>query len=411
MNPIWILFAAVAVLDIVGVPLAYLVPQTSRPMLFVYARYASDDLILRAYFATLYGCFMLLFLLWMTGVFRQMRRYQRRPFDVPPPHIAKRWWWWTFLISATCVAIMFVQAGYQFPILTAATADFTYYGDASLLRTHFASRVNETLFNINLLFIATLNGAVAFFCMPGKTFRYRVVSIVLFLASASFSLAKSQIAAALFVVVLFVALGREVRVRTLVIAALVILMCIVPFYFLFAYSSDVGVVAGLLRDRVIYGQWAGLPYYFMLFDEKPVPMQALLPPYIQRLIGPPVDSPGRRVMLFMEPAAALEGIAGNVPSFYVGEAFSIWGMPGVFIAPFVVAFELWLLLGCFRLLPKNPFTVLLFAWLLYKYEIGVLDGFSVFMISGFTIVLGVLVVFVTLREGARARRAPAVAGA
>jgi hypothetical protein len=363
-------------------------------------RYLTDDQVWNAYRWTLYGTLALLILTWALGLFRQVRHYQQRSFEVPPAPVARRWWWISFVLGFSCATVMFVQAGFELPMLRAALSDLMDVTESSLLRAHYASLINDSLYNINLLLVMTFNVAVAFFCLR-RNFWQRVASVALFVVSANFSLAKSQIAAALFVLMLFIALSRRIRFRTVAIAAVVIVLCIVPFYLLFAYSSNAEELVDAMRDRIIYGQWAGLPYYFALFRDHPFSPETFLPPYVQNVIGVHLDSPGRRLMLFMEPEAAVEGIAGNVPTFYLGEAFALGGIPAVVAAPFVVAVELWLVVFCFRLLPKNPFTTVLFSWFLYKFEVGVLGGFSVFMISGFTIVLAMLVGFVILREGAR----------
>src|SRR6185369_5793948 len=109
----------------------------------------------------------------------------------------------------------------------------------------------------------------------------------------------------------------------------------------------------------------GLPYYFILFEHDQQPPYTLLPPYMQSALGRTVDSPGRKIMIYIEPSAALEGVAGNVPSFFVGEAYAIAGNWGVVLAPLLAALELWLVAACFAALPKNPITLTIYAWLLF----------------------------------------------
>lgn len=400
MNPFLLLMFAVAALDLVGVPWGFL--RDDRD-LFQMAKYATRDEILHAYWWTLYGAIALVVLCAASGTIGMMRRYHQRPLELPDHAVIRRWWLWLSAAGWSAVAIMFVQAGYTVPWLLLRGANFLDYGESSVLRTYFSERVNPSLYNFNLLFVATGAVALAFFC-GRKNLIARVSSIALFFASASFSLAKSQLAAALFIVIVFVTTTRHVKLRTLIAVALGLLICILPFYFLLAYATTLEDAASQLASRVIYGQWAGFPYYFMLFDGAPQPFPSLLPPYVQRAIGITADSPGRKVMLFMEPHAALEGVAGNVPTFFVGEAFAIAGIPGALLSPLIVAAELWLIALCFQRLPKHPLLVLLFSWFLYKTIMGLTGGFSAFLISSFTMALGLLAASVIVREAARVPR-------
>ena len=403
MNPYWIPIGVLILLNVVGVPWAFFGSSAASQTLFAYARYASRQEILHAYWWTVYGTVALVAVSAMLGTIRAMKMYQRVPMELPGPAVLKRLWWCLFFLGWAAVVVMFVQAGYTVPWIAAGAATFASYTDSATLRSHFDALITPSLYNGNLLFVATGAVVLSFVCMKRRALLYRLASVLLFVTSASFSLAKSQLAGALFIVVVFVALAHRVRIRTTVVAAAALLACVLPFYLVLAYATTVGDAITQLVARTIFGQWAGLPYYFTLFDGRPQPFASLLPPYLQRPLGLVVDSPGRKIMLFMEPQAALSGVAGNVPSFFVGEAFAVGGTLGALISPAVVAFELWLLAICFLRLPKSPLVVLLFSWFLYKFTMGVAGGFSAFLVSSFTFLLAVLVAMVIAREGSRVR--------
>jgi hypothetical protein len=402
VNPLWLIVTILLALDVVGVPYAFWLPHREEPLVFSLARYARASDIWTAYYWTVYGSVAFILLALLLGVFKHVSAYQHRPLELPNSAEAVRNWRISFAISAAVIVIMFLQAGGTVPILSVLRANITEYSDAAILRTYFSGRVNESLYNINLLFVAPFNLMMAFFCLRG--FWRRFFSLLLFVLAASFSLAKSQIAASLFVLVLFASLARPPKFRSIVVFALLMVLCIAPFYLLFAYATNLSEVAELLAGRIVYGQWAGLPYYFMLFKGSPQPLASLLPPYVQWFTGDAGDSPGRKVMIFMEPAAAMEGVAGNVPTFYVGEAYAVAGMPGVLAAPFLVAFELLLLAFCFRLLPKTPLVTIFYSWFLYKATIGLVGGVSLFLVSGFTIALAGLMCVVIVRVGGQPLR-------
>jgi hypothetical protein len=400
VNPFLLLMIAVAAVDLVGVPWGFL---RNDPDLFQMAKFATREEILGAYWWTLYGAIALVVLAAATGTIGTMRRYHERALDLPDRKTIRRWWMWLSISGWAAVAVMFVQAGFTVPWLLLRGANFLNYTESAVLRTYFSERINPSLYNFNLLFVATSVVALSFFC-GWKSTAARLASVALFLASASFSLAKSQLAAAVFIVLLFVTTTRHVKLRTLVVVGVSLLICILPFYFLLAYATTLEEASSQLAGRVIYGQWAGFPYYFELFADNPQPMASLLPPYVQRAVGIVTDSPGRKVMLFMEPYAALEGVAGNVPTFFVGEAFAVAGVPGALLSPFILAAELWLLAICFQRLPKHPLLVLLFSWFVYKTVMGVTGGFSAFLISSFTMALALLAGAVLLRETVKVPR-------
>jgi hypothetical protein len=404
VNPWWLVVGVIFLIDVIGVPLAFLRGGVLRQRLFNFVRYGHAEDILYAYGWTLYGVLALVALSLVLGTVGAMKRYQRRPLELPAPQVVATWWWWITGFGWIAVFVMFVQAGFTVPWLQVRGANFLDYADSSVMRSYFERRISPVLFNFNLLVFAAGSVILAFFCLRRRTFFHRFAALLLFAASASFSLAKSQLAAALFVILLFVSTTRRLRPTTVLAVGLVLFVCILPFYFLLAYATTVTEAVDQLGARVIYGQWAGLPYYFMLFDQKPQSAVSALPPYVQRIFGVSAESPGRKVMLFQEPQAAMTGVAGNVPTFYVGEAFAIGGVIGALLAPMVVAFEAWLLIACFGRLPKTPFTVLLFSWFMYKLTIGIADGFSAFLLSSFTVGLVLLAMVVVAREGARIPR-------
>jgi hypothetical protein len=402
VNALLIVFAVMILFNCLSVPYVKLF-EADKPYAYFHLtlRYIPQHYISSAYMWTLYGSIALIAFAFVTGTFKRVGAWQDRPLAVPGEDRVRRWWWWTILLGVLAVAIMFVQAGFTVPALTVAGKTFA---ERQQLRLMFADRINQTLFSLDLFFVVSMNLIMAVVVLKKKRWFYLCGSAALLIVTALFALSKSHMAASLTVVVMFVALAQRVRWITLFRWGIVMLLCIIPWYYIQALSGGRSLTENLVT-RIVYGQWVGMPHYVMLYEHDRAPLTSLLPPYIQRFLPSVDDSPARKLMIFIEPEGALSGTMGNFPSFYIGEAFAAAGVLGAILAPFIVGAQLWLLVHAFALLPKNLITTQLFSWMLFRFIIGLISGFSMFMVSSFTIALVAVVGVAMIWEAGRARTA------
>jgi hypothetical protein len=152
-----------------------------------------------------------------------------------------------------------------------------------------------------------------------------------------------------------------------------------------------------LAIRVIWGQVADLPHYFNLFSTWHVPFVALLPPYVQTLLGTSEPSAARLVMEFSNPLAVKAGVAGVANTLFVGEAYAFAGVAGVLFSPLLVAVQYAVVIWLFGVLRKDVVTVFLFGYLLDRMTAALFGGVSSFVFSAMHVVLGGLLAVVLLQ--------------
>jgi hypothetical protein len=374
MFPVWSLLV---VMGVIGVPIGYCCDDMGVFKLF--ARGLSDAVILEAYRWTLYACVALVGLYHLLGIAKQVKAYQRRPMLDLSQARYRRLWNWSFVGTLLSILVMFVQAGFTVPLAQTTGLDYLEY---ALYRTEVATSVNQTLFNAALYLVATPNLVLAWFCLTDHKWRYRILSTAALIAVGAFTLARSPVALAGLIVMNFIILAKPASPKLLFWAGTVSLVVLLGTHLITGDPAGYVSIYWYLAARVIYGEWMGLPYFFVMFRDHPAPFASLLPPNFQALIGQQHDAPARLVMAAIVPEAVAEGSAGVASSFFIGDAYALAGNLGIVIAPLLVMLQLWAMVWCFRSLPKSPLTVFLFAWFLFRMLMGLLSGFSAFVLSG-----------------------------
>lgn len=391
MTPIWLVSAMVVLFAVAGVPFAHLVD--GEGWFFHMTKNVDSSYVWRAYAATLYACAVLVLLYRALGTHLAMRRYLERREDEHPERFHSFLWIGTLAASAALSAGMLVQSGGTIPLLSARGLSFA---DVAVLRSEFSSTFHPVAYYGNLFGCAPLALGIALLHLKQRKAAAVTISLANLVFVSSFSLAKSHVAQALFLVLLLVATLRSVPIRHLVYFALCAMTISIPWYIVTSIHQELPL-SGLVLGR-IYGQWTGLPYFFEVFETSSVQVSSLLPPYLGR--DPLVDeSAARLVMRVLVGDSQVDGRqAGEAVTFFIGEAFAVGGLWGVACAPFIVGLELHLIALCVSRWRKNLLTAYVYAWFMLKLMLGLLSGFSAFLISSFTITLAMAAV-VTLLAG------------
>ena len=91
--------------------------------------------------------------------------------------------------------------------------------------------------------------------------------------------------------------------------------------------------------RVIYGQWAALPFFFEMFDKDRQSVVVLAPPYFgdgNAWERDGVEVPPRKVMRAVTGYRVLEGTGSGVAvTYFIGEAFAVAGRAGIVFGLFL----------------------------------------------------------------------------
>jgi hypothetical protein len=350
--------------------------------------------VLIAYWMTVYAVGILWIALHVTGTYRNLRIFQERRLDVSP---RSRWaapvWWSLIGISWVSIAVFFVESGFTVPLWSVAGKDYLVY---SLLRTEVRETVNQVLFNFALFWFATPALVMAITSRaPGRGWRI-TVALATLLSVGSFTLARSPIALTGVVLINFFLLSRPRSGRSLLPAGAVFIGVLILNHLVSTPAGYTSVFEYLL-GRIVLGEWAALPHFFEVFRNYSASPVSLLPPQLQSVFGPVLESPARVVLRTIAPLAVEQGRAGVANGFFIGDAFAVAGYWGVLIAPFWVAGQYWFVSRVIRTIPKTTLTTYVYAWLLFKMMVAVLGGFSAFLISTMEVAIAGLLYFIIVR--------------
>ena len=175
-----------------------------------------------------------------------------------------------------------------------------------------------------------------------------------------------------------------------------------------SWAGDRGVLE-IVGGRIFYGQWAGLPYFFEIYEKKNASLGTLKPSYLKAGAGgrwsyKGEESPARQAMRVVTGYTDLESAGvGVAVTFYIGEAYAVWGRTGVVLASFFVSLQLYLVTLVFSSWPRTLWTMFLYSWFTYKMALGIITGFSAFLFSTSTYLLFVLLTITVLTNAARNR--------
>lgn len=363
-------------------PIHLVFPSTLYRYVELYG--GGEQYTIQAFFLTI-GILIILIILYKYGSLKsyatefQVRHLERRS----QKHYVKIWFWLGAVIMLNA-GILFWQSGFTLPLLQGISLDRTSY---LILRSEYSGLLNMSLANINLHLLATTHLFVSFICIR-RAIGYRLASIVIFLIASSFSLARGFILSG-FLILAFSYLAYQPFSAKLtkkgVKIALWVFFMLFLSYALILYSTkeSFSFALSILFDRLLHGQWLGMPLYLYFFQDSHASSLTLLHPLIANILGVTMPStPGREMMMYINPAGVEAGSAGNVPTFFVGEAYALWGWYGVFASVVYVYLFLHFSGFVFHRMKKTYLSCCLYGWVAYKVSSGLMVGVSAFLIAG-----------------------------
>lgn len=396
MRPLGFIWAVVAGFALAGVPLAYLIDNDG--VFFALTARVEQRHILEAYIWTCVAILILVTMTVMLGTHNNQNAFLSKPIKRSSPLFYNVAWISCISLSFVLSLVTFASAGFVVPLVEL----FSDPGGYLLLRSEARANVSQGLLNLNLLFLCPLSVCIAAFFAERRKRLMLSVSVLNIVVVASFSLAKSPIAMALFVIIIFYSCVKPINLLRLSKYGVVMIAVLIPLFM----ASDSGRVswAGdrnvleIVGGRVIYGQWAGLPYFFNIYEKKRASLGTLQPSYLRAGEGgrwsyKGEESPARQAMRVVTGYKDLEGAGvGVAVTFFIGEAYAVWGHAGIIVASVIVGLQLYLVTLIFRTWPRSLWTMFLYSWFTYKMAIGIITGFSAFLFSTSTYLLVLLVI-------------------
>ena len=181
------------------------------------------------------------------------------------------------------------------------------------------------------------------------------------------------------------------------IVLVVFTLIVIMYYLVFDYSGSLFTVSSGPGGRIFMTQVATLFLHVKAFPEMtPFLRGASLPGILARVFG--IDQSwvrsGRIVMEIFNPGGVKAGVAGVMNTLFIGEAYANWGVPGVVLAPIVVAFSLSLSLAILLRFQKSPVSITLYIALFITFT-GALQGGFVDFLYNFTAIF-VIIAFLAL---------------
>jgi len=307
-------------------------------------------------------------------------------------------WLGILALSLVATVFLFVSSGFSIPLLDLVSNPAIYL----LQRTEARANINQNLLNINLLFLCPLSVCIAAFFLTKRRRLKLAISVSNILLVAGFSLAKSPVAMAFFIIFIFYSCMKPINIMKLVRYGALLIAIMVPLFM----AADPGRgtwganrnVMEIVGGRIFYGQWAGLPYFFDIYEKKRAPLGTLLPTYLQvgeggRWSYKGEESPARQAMRGVTGYKNLEASGvGVAVTFFIGEAYAVWGYSGIIVASLIVGIQIYLLTLVFSSWPRTVWSMFLYSWFVYKIGIGITTGFSAFLFSSSAYLLLILVV-------------------
>lgn len=332
---------------------------------------------------------------WMSRIPRLERRYADRALTCGGTVVTHGIFW---MATSACLVLLvlyfFMQSGWRVPIVDSIGLS---HDDYNIMRGQVGARVNQSLFQFALTLLSPINLLSAIY---GVRKRFTLfISLGLFLTVGAFSLARSSLAVGMIVLLLSVVLTRPLRAGKLLMYG--------GFVLIVLLGASLNSLRGLdankaIVERVVHGQWVAFPLYLWYFETEKAPVNTILHPAMRSILGETQrPSPARELMIATHPEAVESGGAGTMPTFFSAEAFAVFGVWGLLLAPLIVCAE-WLLVNwLFARLQKNPITIVFYAWAIYKLTSGVLLGVSMFIFSMFPLILLGLLMYVLIRDTRR----------
>ena len=359
-------------------------------MLFYFVRHVDLAYLDVAYFWTLISALLLLVLNILFGSHKNFDVFMAKPTEKGRMNPILLW-----IVVVTCSALLniyfFVKMDYSLPLLD-LPENVT---ELLLRRIEVKERLNPILFNINATVLGPFSLILSLFFLPRYKRLAVLVSALNFLMIGTFSLAKSAFIIGVVVVVLAYSFVKPLRKRTLLKVGALFVILLVPMFIITKSKQAPHVqgqaVAEIVMARIIYGQWAALPFFFEMFENDKQSIALLAPPYFSdgsAWARNGEEVPPRKVMRAVTGYRVLEGTGSGVAvTYFIGEAFAVGGRAGILVGCFWVALQISIMTYLFRGLKKTPLTIYLYSWFIYKICMGLITGISAFILSSFTVIL------------------------
>ncbi|QEG42987.1 hypothetical protein UC8_50300 [Roseimaritima ulvae] len=348
----------------------------------------------RAYVLTFIAFATLVVLYRVLSTKRRVENFQYRTFVLASHATYVKAWFVTAAIVVLNCSILFKQAGYRLPLLSGMSLDATQY---LLYRNGLSEGMNPSIANFNAHLLVPMLVFLSFFCIRRNAIRFRLGSVLLLLLAACFALNRSFLPVSIMISFFSFVACRELPIRNLSKMAMGIVVLGVVSLALVVYStkSSLTIAGQKMSDRLVHGQWLGMPMYLYYFEDYKITPKTFVHPKIRSVLAMEVPpTPGRELMEYYNPASAQNGTAGTIPTFFIGEAYAVGGWLAVGISVVYVSFVLWGFSFAFDMLPKNHITCCLYGWVAYKVSAGLVCGISAFLVSALTAVLLTLMVYV-----------------
>ena len=379
----------IAVFALIGLPFAYLFDRNGY--FFYLTANVSQEMTIAAYLWTVYAFFVTMVLYYFFGADRKIKAYQAR--DIVPASKTAYMLGWTaaFSVASLCVFILFKQCGFSHPALSAKGLDMAAF---AIKRIEYGQSINMSVYNVGLYFFTIFALTVALLIL--KNFWLTAATLILMGVLGTFSLQKSPLAESMLLLMFIYMLLRRPSARFLLILACCAVLIVVGLFFASGAISNMTEARYAFKDRMLYGEFGDLPYYFDFFSTKKAEFMSILPPYIQTLFGQVLPSPSRLIIEYTKPEMVLQGRAGVANTIFIGEAYAVWGIPGIIIAPFIAAFHYLVVTYIFTSLKKNIFTIFVFGYLLNRLTTALFRSFSYFLLSSIQIVIIAVIYFLVI---------------
>jgi len=359
---------------------------------FILTSRVGERAVLDAYRWTVVGLVVVIGLALVLGAQKKEKAFLSKSISPRSQRYYNNLWIGVLCASALATFVNFISTGFTIPLLELISDPANFL----LQRSEARAAVNQNLLNLNLVFLCPFSICISAFFIK----RWRIVKILIsilnILVVSSFSLAKSPIAIAFLVVIIFSSCIRPISYKRLMRMGVLLVAIVIPIFMLASagrstWGQNKSVVE-IVVGRILYGQWTGLPYFFEIYKKKKASIGTLLPPYLRSGDGrweyKGEESPSRQSMRAVTGYRNLETAGvGVAVTFFIGEAYAVWGVAGAILGSLLVGFEIYLLTWVFSHWPRNIWTMFLYSWFTYKIGIGIMTGFSAFIFSSLAYLL------------------------
>jgi hypothetical protein len=394
-TPFFIIFAVLFFLEMFSYPLNIVMPDG----LFAFIEDITGPYFIKlAYFAGVTTLFFLLVGYLFTPCRRWARQFQLKSIEKCNDVIAIKLWVLTCCAVLILCFVAYVRIGFAVPLILARNMNELDY---TLLRFQTGELIGAEIIVLCQYIFLPLNTLTVFGIATKQHVWLRICTIALYLLVGLFTLERSTLV--IPVLVFFVArmslkpIPWTLLLRPFVIC-LFILVCMIAFS-LTERVTNLETLIPVFIGRLIHGQWIGLPLYLWYYQDKTIELGAVIHPYLKSFFDlQDVITPGTALMMEIYPKTISAGVVGNIPTFFIGEAYAIGGWPMVGTALIHVILFLSICAWMFTQLPKTPITCLLYGIIIVKITMGLVLGYSMFLFSFLTFLVLIILLSIFIRQ-------------